>query len=79
MPDGSVGEVGYRELPPPAPLRDLVETAWVLDPLPGHDGASPMELASAFVLRRDGDELRVVVYINHRDIAAALGERVSRG
>ena len=50
-----------------------------VDPLPGHDGGSPMELASAFVLRRDGDGLRVVVYINHHDIAAALGARVSRG
>ena len=28
---GSVGVVGYRELQPPAPLRELVETAWVVD------------------------------------------------
>jgi AraC-like DNA-binding protein len=26
-----VCHVGYRELPSPAPIRDLVETAWVLD------------------------------------------------
>jgi AraC-like DNA-binding protein len=31
VPDGSVPDVGYRELPPPAPMRDLVETAWVVD------------------------------------------------
>ena len=27
----SLAYVGYRELPPPAPLRELVETAWVVD------------------------------------------------
>jgi len=30
-PVGSLGTVGYRELPAPTPLRDLVETAWLLD------------------------------------------------
>jgi AraC-like DNA-binding protein len=31
VPEGSVADVGYREFSPPSPLRDLVETAWVMD------------------------------------------------
>jgi hypothetical protein len=36
-------------------------------------GAStPVQLSSTFILRRDADRLRVVVYLNHQDLARAL-------
>jgi hypothetical protein len=48
----------------------LVRTEWTVQPPGGRtDGLS---LASAFLLRRDGDELRIVAYLNHQDIRAAL-------
>jgi hypothetical protein len=30
-------------------------------------------LSSTFILRRDADRLRVVFYLNHQDLARALG------
>jgi ketosteroid isomerase-like protein len=37
-------------------------------------GASiPVRLSSTFILRRDADRLRVVFYLNHQDLARALG------
>ena len=32
----------------------------------------PLRLASSFLLRRDGDRLRVVLYLNHQDLGKAL-------
>jgi ketosteroid isomerase-like protein len=34
--------------------------------------SAPVRLSSTFILRRDGDELRVVLYLNHQDLAQAL-------
>lgn len=36
-------------------------------------GATPLPLTSTFLLRREGSDYRVVVYLNHTDLAAALG------
>jgi hypothetical protein len=37
-------------------------------------GASiPVRLSSTFILRRDADRLQVVFYLNHQDLARALG------
>ena len=33
---------------------------------------APLRLASSFLLRRDGDRLRVVLYLNHQDLGKAL-------
>jgi hypothetical protein len=34
--------------------------------------AAPLRLDSSFLLRRDGDRLRVVLYLNHQDLQTAL-------
>jgi ketosteroid isomerase-like protein len=36
------------------------------------DGGEPVRLASTFLLRREGDGLRVVLYLNHQDLATVL-------
>jgi hypothetical protein len=35
--------------------------------------SSPVRLSSRFILRRDGDRLRVVFCLNHQDLTRALG------
>jgi hypothetical protein len=35
--------------------------------------SSRVRLSSRFILRRDGDRLRVVFYLNHQDLTRALG------
>jgi hypothetical protein len=35
-------------------------------------GGQPVRLASTFLLRRDGDRLRVVLYLNHQDLRRVL-------
>jgi ketosteroid isomerase-like protein len=35
--------------------------------------STPVRLSSTFILRRDADRLRVVFYLNHQDLARALG------
>jgi ketosteroid isomerase-like protein len=35
--------------------------------------SDPVRLSSTFILRRDGDQLRVVFYLNHQDLTRALG------
>ncbi|HEX6674735.1 MAG TPA: DUF4440 domain-containing protein [Actinomycetes bacterium] len=34
--------------------------------------STPVRLSSTFILRRDADQLRVVFYLNHQDLARAL-------
>jgi hypothetical protein len=36
------------------------------------EAAAPLRLDSSFLLRRDGDRLRVVLYLNHQDLRAVL-------
>lgn len=37
---------------------------------PRLDGSGEVTLASSFLLRRDGDQLRIVVYINHQGLTS---------
>lgn len=37
---------------------------------PRIDGSGEVTLASSFLLRRDGDQLRIVVYINHQGLTS---------
>jgi hypothetical protein len=34
--------------------------------------SAPVQLSSTFLLRRDGDRLRVVLYLNHQDLSGVL-------
>jgi hypothetical protein len=43
----------------------LARTTWAA---PRTDGSGEVTLASSFLLRRDGDRLRIVVYINHQGL-----------
>jgi len=46
----------------------LVRSDWDAD----RTGSPPLRLESTFLLRRDNDGLRILAYLNHRDIAATL-------
>jgi hypothetical protein len=48
----------------------LVRTTWTADRASGQ----PLRLESTFLLRRDEDRLRIVVYLNHHDVAALLSQ-----
>ena len=43
----------------------LVRTEWQA---PRLDGTGSIPLSSSFLLRRDGDELQIMVYLNHRGL-----------
>jgi hypothetical protein len=43
----------------------LVRTEWTA---PRVDGSEPLHLSSSFLLRRDGDVLTALVYLNHRGL-----------
>ena len=43
----------------------LARTTWAA---PRMDGSGEVTLASSFLLRRDGDRLRIVVYITHQGL-----------
>ena len=49
----------------------LARTDWRAE-RPGA-ASTPVRLSSTFILRRDADRLRVVFYLNHQDLARALG------
>jgi len=78
---GSIGAAGttlteIRE----APLDDLhtlVETSWAVRFGPDAPAAGPLELRSAFLLRRGGRGWQVAVYLNHQDIGAVIGSRAA--
>jgi hypothetical protein len=38
----------------------------------GPDAGAPVRLSSSFLLRRDGDRLTVVLYLNHQDLRGVL-------
>ncbi|WP_345636083.1 hypothetical protein [Rugosimonospora acidiphila] len=46
----------------------LVRTAWAAD----RAGGAPLRLTATFLLRRDDDGTRIVVYLNHHDVRALL-------
>ena len=78
---GSIGATGttlteMRE----TPLDDvhtLVETSWAVRFGPDAAAAGPLELRSAFLLRRSGQRWQVAVYLNHQDIGAVIGSRAA--
>jgi len=46
---------------------------WVrVDWLAEREAHSPLQLSSSFLLRREAEGLRVVVYLNHHDVRAQL-------
>ena len=50
----------------------LARTRWLGERTGTGGPAAPLRLASSFLLRRDGDRLRVVLYRNHQDLGKAL-------
>jgi 2-haloacid dehalogenase len=51
----------------------LARTGWRAERGPAAAGApGPVRLSSTFLLRRDGDRLRVVLYLNHQDLGKVL-------
>ena len=65
--DAGVGRAALRQLTYQEldPHHVLASTTWAA---PRTDGSGEVTLASSFLLRRDGDQLRIVVYINHRGL-----------
>ena len=50
----------------------LARTRWLGERTGTGGPAAPLRLASSFLLRRDGDRLQVVLYLNHQDLGKAL-------
>jgi Domain of unknown function (DUF4440) len=50
----------------------LARTGWRGERTGDGRALPPVRLASTFLLRRDGDDLRVVLYLNHQDLARVL-------
>ena len=48
----------------------LVTVAWDAD----REGRPPINLESTFLLRRDAAGVRILVYLNHHDVPAQLGD-----
>jgi hypothetical protein len=65
--DAGVGPAALRQLTHQEldPHHVLARTTWAA---PRMDGSGEITLASSFLLRRDGDQLRIVVYINHEGL-----------
>ena len=52
----------------------LAQTEWTAERTGGPAGQDSVALLSTFVLRRTDDGLRIVFYLNHRDLADVLGQ-----
>jgi hypothetical protein len=52
----------------------LVDTDWVMSV---GAGGEDIDLSSMFILRNDGGDLRIVLYLNHQDVAALIAARTS--
>jgi hypothetical protein len=65
--DAGLGSAALRQLTCQEldPHHVLARTTWAA---PRTDGSGEVTLASSFLLRRDGDRLRIVAYINHRGL-----------
>ncbi len=50
----------------------LARTTWTGEREGTRSGESPATLSSTFILRRTADGLRIVFYLNHKDLAAIL-------
>jgi hypothetical protein len=56
-------------------LHTLVDTTWTVHIDPQGDDVEPLTLASAFLLRRHEERWRIVLYLNHQDIASIISTR----
>jgi len=65
--DAGVGPAALRQLTYEDldPHHVLARTTWAA---PRTDGTGEITLGSSFLLRRDGDQLRIVVYVNHEGL-----------
>jgi hypothetical protein len=50
----------------------LVDTDWVMSV---GSGGKDIDLSSTFILRKEGNELRIVLYLNHQDVAVLIASR----
>jgi hypothetical protein len=50
----------------------LVHTTWTAERADTSDGAGPLTLLSSYILRRSIEGLRIVFYLNHKDLADLL-------
>jgi hypothetical protein len=50
----------------------LVHTTWTAERRDATDGAGAVTLLSSYILRRSSDGLRIVFYLNHKDLADLL-------
>jgi hypothetical protein len=64
---GALRRTGARQLPLDG-QHVLVNAQWQAD----RKDAEPVELSSTFLLRREPEGWRVLVYLNHRDVEALL-------
>lgn len=53
----------------------LVDTEWVAELRDETGRADVLPLSSVFVLRRENDALRIVLYLNRQDIVAVIRAR----
>jgi hypothetical protein len=65
--DAGIGPAALRQLTHQEldPHHVLARTTWTA---PRTDGSGEVTLDSSFLIRRDGDRLRIIVYINHQGL-----------
>ena len=77
----SIGATGTTlrdlEARPLDDLHALVTTTWDVDFV--DEAAAPLVLESSYLMRRVDDTWHVIVYLNHRDIAAVIAARREEG
>jgi hypothetical protein len=77
---GSIGAAGFDLANlterPLDDLHTLVETSWTIRYEPDAVSTAPLNLYSAFLLRLDGEQWRIVLYLNHQDVAALIRARL---
>jgi ketosteroid isomerase-like protein len=56
----------------------LAKTEWAMEADQPGAPAVDATLSSTFILRREAGTLRIVFYLNHRDVMALISERVAR-
>lgn len=56
-------------------MHSIVKTHWQVQFPNAVGNASPLELSSTFLLRREPSGWKIVVYLNHQDIVALVRER----
>ena len=67
LPDAGVGPAALSQLTHQEldPHHVLARTVWAA---PRTDGSGEVRLDSSFLLRRDGDRLRIIVYVTHQGL-----------